>query len=190
MAEHKWNKTVRKELVEKLTDFFGSIGAFWYVRDAYCGQAIIQGAEQLAENIVDAADANEKLQAWLLKTGEASTWGKVLIATGGIVIPILAHHSERVSNELPTLIGMEPAPEREKLADERSEPQTVEPEPATGREGEPVQSIGLADIIDLDSDAEPEPDDNVIFPNENGPIRINETPTSNVPGEQLDSWPE
>jgi len=83
----------KKNLSKPLTEFFMSIGGVVYAFNQVDGQAIMSGAENLANALNEAAKANPALYRNLERLMTGSTYGAVFIAAGAIALPIMANHN-------------------------------------------------------------------------------------------------
>jgi len=94
----------KKSLVKPLEELFTTVGTVVYAVNQADGSAIINGANGLAVSLNTVAKDNAALYKNLERMVTGSAWGSVFIASGAILIPIMANH-----NLLPfNLPGMEP----------------------------------------------------------------------------------
>lgn len=84
--------TRRKTLTKPLTEFFTTIGTVVSIANRVDGLAIIGGAERLAEALNAVAKDNPVVYRNLERMLTGSNWAGVIVASGAIVLPILANH--------------------------------------------------------------------------------------------------
>lgn len=76
----------------RLTEAIGGLGLVVSVFDAYDGQVILAGADQLATSLDALAKENDNVRRALESALTGSAWGGVLFAATAIALPIMAHH--------------------------------------------------------------------------------------------------
>ncbi len=120
----------KRSLKKELGDFFGAIGMFVYVRDQYCGERIVAGAEKLAEELNDVAQKNDAVYRILEQLVTGSAYAGVGMAFGAIVVPILAHH-KLLPRESALIFGAPLPPDRTKAEPVTPPNENVTPLPQT-----------------------------------------------------------
>jgi hypothetical protein len=124
-------KLTDAQLRDKATQLLAGIGMAVYWRDQVCGPAIMQGAPELADALVELSKENDQVRRALESLAVTSSWGAVLVATAKIGVTIAAHHKllpENVANAVQVATGQAPAPHLEQSAP----PQPAQEQPARG----------------------------------------------------------
>lgn len=86
----------RPGLDRRIEEHITGIGTLVFVFDETCGTAILDGSERLAKALKHLADENPRVKKTLESFLQTSAWGEVVMATGAIALPIMAHHNVQV----------------------------------------------------------------------------------------------
>lgn len=90
-----------KNLTGQLQEVFESIGASLILAgDFHCGELFTEHAPALAEAYARVAEKNPKIKEWFTRLSTGSDYAKAIGVTLTLVIPILAHHSEKFRETL------------------------------------------------------------------------------------------
>lgn len=99
----------RKALKAPLTELISTLGIGVCVVNAYDGQRILAGAEDLAAALDKVAKEQPAVQRALEAVVTGSTWGSVALAAAPIIIPICANHG-LIPPATAELVGAPPPP--------------------------------------------------------------------------------
>lgn len=128
-ARPRGAKLTDAQLREKATQLLAGIGMAVYWRDQVCGPAIMQGAPELAEALVELSKENDGVRRALESLAVTSSWGAVLVATAKIGVVIAAHHNmlpDNVASAVQVVTGQAPAPD----LNQAGPPQSAQDQPS------------------------------------------------------------
>ncbi len=142
-------------LREKCTGMLAAIGLALYTRDQPCGGAVIAGAENLVDSLVEWGKENPSVRRTLELFATTSTVGNVLTASAAIIFPVAAHHGllpQQLASLGAVLTGAAPPPVVE----------PVVPVVVDGEEWGPPVGVRIAEPMDYPP-AAPSDDENVVL---------------------------
>lgn len=112
-------KLTDAQLRDKATSLLAGIGMAVYWRDQVCGPAIMQGAPELADALVELSKDNEQVRRALESLAVTSAWGAVFVALAKMGVVIASHHGllpDSVAGAVAIATGQAPAPDLERAA--------------------------------------------------------------------------
>ena len=101
-----------RQIKDQLSGTLGAIGSSLILFDPWCGVTILDGADRLTDALIELSKTNPSVRRTLEAFAVTSSWGTVFGAVGAVALPVLAHHSQLIPNDLGILLG----PDRDKLA--------------------------------------------------------------------------
>lgn len=98
-------KTHRTQLGAPLNSIWIGVGGATMAFDPFCGHVLIERGPEVTEALLDVAETNPKVRAALEQFATVSGWGAIFAAVTGVALPILAHHSDLIPDDLGRMLA-------------------------------------------------------------------------------------